>query len=72
MEFTFKFDESATNLILTGLSKLPYEQSASLIHGIQDEARKQVRPQFAQEPEHQRVEAPAAATDEPLVNPDSE
>lgn len=42
MEFTFKLDESATNLVLAGLSKLPYEQSATLIHGIQEEARKQL------------------------------
>lgn len=41
MEFTFKLDESATGLVLTALSKLPYEQSATLIHGIQEEARKQ-------------------------------
>lgn len=42
MEFTFKLDESATGLVLAALSKLPYEQSATLIHGIQEEARKQV------------------------------
>lgn len=42
MEFTFKLDESATNLVLAGLSKLPYEQSANLIHGMQEEARKQL------------------------------
>lgn len=42
MEFTFKLDESATGLVLAALSKLPYEQSATLIRGIQEEARKQV------------------------------
>ena len=42
MEFTFKLDESATGLVLTALSKLPYEQSATLIHGLQEEARKQL------------------------------
>lgn len=42
MEFTFKLDESATGLVLAALSKMPYEQSAMLIHGIQEEARRQV------------------------------
>lgn len=42
MEFTFKLDESAVGLVLAALSKLPYEQSANLIHGMQEEARKQV------------------------------
>lgn len=52
MEFTFKLDEQATGLVLTALSKLPYEQSATLIHGIQEEARKQVAAkQVADDPE---------------------
>lgn len=42
MEFTFKLDESATSLVLAALSKLPYEQSAVLIHGLREEARKQL------------------------------
>lgn len=42
MEFTFKLDESATGLVLAALSRLPYEQSATLIHGIQEEARRQI------------------------------
>lgn len=49
MEFTFKLDESATGLVLAALSKLPYEQSASLIHGMQEEARKQVAAKQAAE-----------------------
>lgn len=49
MEFTFKLDESAVGLVLTGLSKLPYEQSANLIHGMQEEARKQVAAKQAAE-----------------------
>ena len=55
MEFIFKFDESATNLILRGLAELPYKQSAGLIQGIQDEVRKQLQPQLAQEPEGGRA-----------------
>lgn len=39
--FTIQFDHSAINLIMMGLSKLPYEQSANLIHGIQSEVRRQ-------------------------------
>lgn len=39
--FTIQFDHSAINVIMSGLSKLPYEQSANLIHGIQSEVRRQ-------------------------------
>lgn len=54
MEFTFKLDESATGLVLNALAKLPYEQSAALIHGLQEEARKQMAAK-------QEAEAAAAA-----------
>lgn len=60
MEFTFKLDESATGLVLAALSKLPYEQSATLIHGIQEEARKQVAAK-------QAVDAPELPTRDAAV-----
>lgn len=45
--FTIQFDHSAINVIMSGLSKLPYEQSANLIHGIQSEVRRQTDQQAA-------------------------
>lgn len=45
--FTIQFDHSAINVIMSGLSKLPYEQSANLIHGIQSEVRRQTDLQAA-------------------------
>lgn len=45
--FTIQFDHSAINVIMSGLSKLPYEQSANLIHGIQSEVRRQTGQQAA-------------------------
>ncbi len=40
----FEFTVGQTELILTGLSKLPYEQSAQMIAIIQSQASQQMQP----------------------------
>jgi hypothetical protein len=41
MTFEFKFDAPVLALIFKGLSKLPFEESASLIQGLQREVAQQ-------------------------------
>lgn len=48
MKFSIEVNEQTLNIILAGLAKLPYEQSAELIAIIQAEYRKQVEQQKAQ------------------------
>ncbi len=42
MNFNLNVTEEEGNIILTGLGKLPYEVSASIINNIQAQAQKQM------------------------------
>ena len=62
--FTFNLAPIQLNTILLGLAKLPYEQSAELIAGLQQSANEQMK---AAQPS---LPLPADAHVEPVPKPD--
>ena len=64
--FTFKLAPIQLNTVLLGLAKLPYEQSAELIAGLQQSANEQMK---AAQPS---LPLPADVHVEPVPDPVSE